>query len=77
MVLNGMIRIDELRDHVPPIHLLIRLIGRRGLEHAYQISLPLPEDFNPSSSSSSSKEKEKEKKNEEESEKNCYTTSNT
>lgn len=42
MVLNGILRIDELRDHAPSVQLLCKLIGRKRLEEFYAIVLPLP-----------------------------------
>jgi large subunit GTPase 1 len=42
MVLNGILRIDELRDHAPSVQLLCKLIGRKRLEEFYAIMLPLP-----------------------------------
>lgn len=51
MVLNGILRIDELRDHAPSVQLLCKLIGRKRLEEFYAIVLPQPSpdelDFDP------------------------------
>ena len=42
MVLNGILPIDRLRDHVEPINLLASLIPRHVLEDTYGIMLPAP-----------------------------------
>nr|XP_033329259.1 large subunit GTPase 1 homolog [Megalopta genalis] len=42
MVLNGILPIDQMRDHVPPITLLGTLIPRHVIEDLYGIMLPLP-----------------------------------
>ncbi|OQR76976.1 large subunit GTPase 1-like [Tropilaelaps mercedesae] len=42
MVLNGILPIDQLRDHVPPITLLLSLIPRHVLENTYGICIPQP-----------------------------------
>ncbi|XP_076623822.1 nucleostemin 3 [Colletes latitarsis] len=44
MILNGILPIDQMRDHVPPITLLGTLIPRHVLEDLYGIMLPLPLD---------------------------------
>ncbi|XP_078038431.1 nucleostemin 3 [Augochlora pura] len=42
MILNGILPIDQMRDHVPPITLLGTLIPRHVIEDLYGIMLPLP-----------------------------------
>ncbi|KAJ9599173.1 hypothetical protein L9F63_010350, partial [Diploptera punctata] len=42
MVVNGILPIDHMRDHVPPVTLVATLIPRRELEHMYGIMLPPP-----------------------------------
>jgi large subunit GTPase 1 len=42
MVLNGILPIDQLRDHVPPINLLCSLIPRHVLEQKYGILIVKP-----------------------------------
>ncbi|XP_026276141.1 large subunit GTPase 1 homolog [Frankliniella occidentalis] len=42
MVLNGILPIDQLRDHVQPINMLSSLIPRHVLEDTYGIMLPKP-----------------------------------
>lgn len=42
MILNGILPIDQLRDHVEPINLLSALIPRHVLEDTYGIMLPKP-----------------------------------
>ncbi|KZC07728.1 PREDICTED: large subunit GTPase 1 homolog [Dufourea novaeangliae] len=42
MILNGILPIDQMRDHVPPITLLGTLIPRHIMEDLYGIMLPLP-----------------------------------
>ncbi|XP_076161825.1 nucleostemin 3 [Ptiloglossa arizonensis] len=44
MILNGILPIDQMRDHVPPITLLGTLIPRHVIEDLYGIMLPLPLD---------------------------------
>lgn len=44
MVLNGILPIDQLRDHVPSVTLLGTLIPRHILEDVYGIMLPMPLD---------------------------------
>ncbi|XP_015113083.1 large subunit GTPase 1 homolog [Diachasma alloeum] len=44
MVLNGILPIDQLRDHVPSVTLLARLIPRHVLEDTYGIMIPKPID---------------------------------
>ncbi|PNF16467.1 Large subunit GTPase 1-like protein [Cryptotermes secundus] len=42
MVVNGILPIDQMRDHVPPVTLIASLIPRHVLEHTYGIMLPPP-----------------------------------
>ncbi|CAK9801195.1 Large subunit GTPase 1 homolog [Anthophora quadrimaculata] len=42
MILNGILPIDQMRDHVPPITLLGSLIPRHVIEDLYGIMIPLP-----------------------------------
>ncbi|XP_034255941.1 large subunit GTPase 1 homolog [Thrips palmi] len=42
MVLNGILPIDQLRDHVEPVNLLSSLIPRHVLEDCYSIMIPPP-----------------------------------
>lgn len=42
MILNGILPIDQMRDHVPPINLVCNLIPKHILEDKYGIMLPLP-----------------------------------
>lgn len=42
MILNGILPIDEMRHHVPPITLLATLIPRHILEDLYGLVLPVP-----------------------------------
>lgn len=42
MVLNGILPIDQMKDHVPPITLLGTLIPRHVIEDLYGIMIPLP-----------------------------------
>ena len=42
MILNGILPIDQMRDHVPPITLLGTLIPRHVIEDTYGIMIPLP-----------------------------------
>lgn len=42
MILNGILPIDQLRDHVEPVNLLSSLIPRHVLEDTYGIMLPKP-----------------------------------
>lgn len=42
MVVNGILPIDQMRDHVPPITLVASLIPRHELEYIYGIMLPPP-----------------------------------
>lgn len=44
MVLNGILPIDQLRDHVPSVTLLGTMIPRHVLEDTYGIMLPAPMD---------------------------------
>ncbi|KAF5303058.1 hypothetical protein FQR65_LT08387 [Abscondita terminalis] len=42
MIINGILPIDQMRDHVPPISLICSLIPRHILEDKYGLMLPLP-----------------------------------
>lgn len=42
MILNGILPIDQMRDHVPPVTLLGTLIPKYVIEDMYGIMLPLP-----------------------------------
>lgn len=42
MILNGILPIDQMRDHVPPVNLLCTLIPRHVLEDTYGIMLTKP-----------------------------------
>jgi len=49
MILNGILPIDQIRDHVPAVTLLATLIPRHVLEDLYGFMLPIPsegEDLN-------------------------------
>lgn len=42
MIINGVLPIDQMRDHVPPVNLLATLIPRHVIEDTYGIMLPQP-----------------------------------
>ncbi|XP_066260673.1 large subunit GTPase 1 homolog isoform X1 [Euwallacea similis] len=42
MILNGVLPIDQMRDHVPPVNLVSELIPRHVIEDLYGIMLPKP-----------------------------------
>lgn len=42
MILNGILPIDQMRDHVPPVNLVTKLIPRHVIEDKYGIMLPKP-----------------------------------
>jgi large subunit GTPase 1 len=42
MIINGILPIDQMRDHVPPVNLIAHLIPRHILEDKYGIMLPEP-----------------------------------
>lgn len=42
MILNGILPIDQMRDHVPPVNLLCTLIPRHVLEDTYGIMITKP-----------------------------------
>ncbi|KAK6629695.1 hypothetical protein RUM43_003513 [Polyplax serrata] len=44
MIVNGILPIDQMRDHVPPITLVASLIPRHVLEDMYAIILPKPKE---------------------------------
>ena len=45
MVCNGLLPIDQMRDHVNPVALICLRIPRRVFERMYGIQLPKPADF--------------------------------
>lgn len=49
MILNGILPIDQMRDHVPAITLLATLIPRHILEDLYGFMLPMPSEGKDSS----------------------------
>ncbi|XP_063903293.1 large subunit GTPase 1 homolog [Zophobas morio] len=42
MIINGILPIDQMRDHVPPVNLIAHLIPKYILEDKYGIMLPAP-----------------------------------
>lgn len=44
MIINGILSIDQMRDHVPSINLICTLIPRHILEMKYGIMIPKPEE---------------------------------
>lgn len=42
MIVNGILPIDQMRDHVPPVNLVATLIPRHVIEDTYGIMLPPP-----------------------------------
>lgn len=56
MIINGILPIDQMRDHVPPITLLAKLIPRHILEEFYSIILPKPAEGEDSERSPTSEE---------------------
>ncbi|XP_014243187.1 large subunit GTPase 1 homolog [Cimex lectularius] len=42
MVLNGILPVDQMRDHVPPVCLLSSLVPRHVLENKYSVMIPKP-----------------------------------
>ncbi|KAL3283581.1 hypothetical protein HHI36_006719 [Cryptolaemus montrouzieri] len=42
MIINGILPIDQMRDHVPPVNLVANLIPRHVIEDKYGIMLPKP-----------------------------------
>lgn len=42
MIINGILPIDQMRDHVPPVNLVATLIPRHVIEDTYGIMLPPP-----------------------------------
>lgn len=42
MIINGILPIDQMRDHVPPINLVISLMPRHVLQAQYGIMIPKP-----------------------------------
>ncbi|XP_067006553.2 large subunit GTPase 1 homolog [Anabrus simplex] len=56
MVVNGILPIDQMRDHVPPVTLVASLIPRHVLEDAYGIMIPTPAEGEDSSRPPTSEE---------------------
>ncbi|RZB38767.1 large subunit GTPase 1 -like [Asbolus verrucosus] len=46
MIINGILPIDQMRDHVPPVNLITNLIPKHILEDKYGIMLPQPMEDN-------------------------------
>lgn len=44
MICNGILPVDQMRDHVPPVNLVCHLIPRHVLEDKYGIMIPKPMD---------------------------------
>ncbi|KAL0274917.1 UNVERIFIED_CONTAM: hypothetical protein PYX00_002938 [Menopon gallinae] len=44
MIINGILPIDQMKDHVPPINLVASLIPRHVLEDTYGLILPKPKE---------------------------------
>lgn len=44
LVVNGILPIDQMRDHLPPVSLVCYYIPRNILEEMYGINLPLPQE---------------------------------
>ncbi|KAK9712390.1 hypothetical protein QE152_g24911 [Popillia japonica] len=42
MIINGILPVDQMRDHVPPINLISSLIPRHVIEDKYGIMFPKP-----------------------------------
>eukprot|EP00009_Paramoeba_aestuarina_P005070 CAMPEP_0201520216 /NCGR_PEP_ID=MMETSP0161_2-20130828/10569_1 /ASSEMBLY_ACC=CAM_ASM_000251 /TAXON_ID=180227 /ORGANISM="Neoparamoeba aestuarina, Strain SoJaBio B1-5/56/2" /LENGTH=324 /DNA_ID=CAMNT_0047918509 /DNA_START=60 /DNA_END=1034 /DNA_ORIENTATION=- len=42
MICNGLLPIDQMRDHRPPISLVCQRVSRESLEHVYNIAIPKP-----------------------------------
>ncbi|CAG2214601.1 LSG1 [Mytilus edulis] len=42
LVVNGILPIDQMRDHIPPVSLVCHYIPRNIMEEMYGINLPLP-----------------------------------
>ncbi|GJQ70478.1 hypothetical protein Trydic_g22890 [Trypoxylus dichotomus] len=42
MVINGILPVDQMKDHVPPINLISSLVPRHVIEEKYGIILPKP-----------------------------------
>lgn len=42
MIVNGILPIDQMRDHVPPVNLVTSLIPRHVLQAQYGIMIPKP-----------------------------------
>lgn len=42
MIVNGILPIDQMRDHVPPVNLVATLIPKRVIEDTYGIMIPSP-----------------------------------
>ena len=44
MVVWGVLPIDQMRDHVPPVNLVAHLLPRPVLERTYGLTLPPPRE---------------------------------
>ena len=44
MIINGILSIDQMRDHVQPVSLVCSLIPRQVLEAKYSIMIPKPNE---------------------------------
>lgn len=42
MIINGILPIDQMRDHMEPVNLICSLIPRSALEEKYNIIIPKP-----------------------------------
>lgn len=42
MIVNGILPVDQMRDHVPPVNLVASLIPRHVIEDTYGIMIPRP-----------------------------------
>ncbi|CAI9741183.1 large subunit GTPase 1 homolog [Octopus vulgaris] len=45
LIINGILPIDQLRDHVPPVSLVCQQIPRTILEDIYGIMIPKPDEY--------------------------------
>ncbi|GAB1603812.1 large subunit GTPase 1 homolog [Argonauta hians] len=45
LIINGILPIDQMRDHVPPVGLVCQQIPRTILEDTYGIMIPKPDEF--------------------------------
>lgn len=44
LIVNGILPIDQMRDHVPPVSLVCQCIPRHMLENTYGINIPKPDE---------------------------------